>query len=207
MAFFPQQSQFFDLLAELTSTIVQASQQLSLIKIGSKNNKKIALKVQKLEIKADEFSHLLKHEADKAFITPIDRDDIHLLANSLNTIIDYIENVTTSIYLFDIKGTDNDFKNYSELIFESIQILNELMSDLSFKSKYLNRMRVNIKAVHHLEKKGDELTRNALMNLFLTIKKPIIIIKWKHVYDNLEQILDACEQTADAVDGVIVKNF
>lgn len=207
MSFFPQQSQFFELIADLASIMSQASEQLTHIKIGNNSNKKVALCVQKLEIKGDEITHLLKHEADKAFITPIDREDIHALANSLNTILDHIENVTSGIYLLDVKANGLEFKSYTELINESILLLQDLIIDLAFKSKYVNRMKVNIATVHQLEKKGDELTREALMNLFVLTKKPILIIKWKHVYDNLEQILDACEKAADTLDGIIVKNF
>lgn len=207
MPFFPQQSQFFELLTELAAVMAEASQQLTLIKIGSKNNKKIALRVQKLEIKGDEFTHLIKREADQAFITPIDREDIHALANSLNVILDHIENVTSGLYLLDIKANGQEFKSYTELIGESILLLQELVTDLAHKGKYVSRMKVNITTVHQLEKKGDELTREALLNLFLHTKNPMTIIKWKHVYDNLEHILDACEKAADTMDGIIIKNF
>jgi predicted phosphate transport protein (TIGR00153 family) len=207
MPFFPQEGQIFELFIELATTVNQASQQLSKIKIGSSTTKKIAHKVQQLELKGDEVTHLLKHEADKSFITPIDREDIHALANSLNVVLDHIENVTSGIYLLDIKANGHEFKTYTELIEESTQLVLELANDLAYKGKYINKMKVSIQTLHQLEKKGDELTRTALMNLFLHNKKPLVIIKWKHIYDNLEHILDACEVVADTYDAIIIKNF
>ncbi len=68
-------------------------------------------------------------------------------------------------------------------------------------------MKTTIGSLHALEKKGDDLTRRALAHLFEKQKNAITLIKWKHVYDNLEQVLDACEQTADVVDEIIIKNF
>lgn len=207
MPFFPQTGRFFELFIELATTVHQASLTLSQIKIGSSTNKKLALRVQKLELQADEYMHLLKHEADRSFLTPIDREDIHALANSLNVILDHIENVTSGVFLLSIKGNGHEFKEYVELITESSELLLELMKDLEHKSKYVNRMKVTIQTIHQLEKRGDELTRSALLNLFLHTKNAVTIIKWKHVYDNLEQTLDACESTADTVEDIIIKNF
>jgi uncharacterized protein len=207
MPFFPQEGQIFELFAELATTVNQAASLLSTIRIGNSASKAIATKVQKLELKGDEFTHLLKHEADKSFITPIDREDIHALANSMNSVLDYIENVTSGIYLLDVKGNGKEFKTYCDLISESTQLVLDLANDLTHKGKYINRMKVNIQTLHQLEKKGDELTRTALMNLFLHNKNSLIIIKWKHIYDNLEQLLDACEVVADTFDAIIIKNF
>lgn len=207
MPLFPQEAQIFELFIELATSVNEAAHFLSNIKIGNTANKGIATKVQKLELKGDEFTHLLKQEADKSFITPIDREDVHALANSLNKVLDHIENVASGVYLLDVKANGHEFKNFTELIEESTQLILELAQDLSFKSKYLNRMKVNINTLHQLEKKGDELNRVALMNLFKGTKKPVVIIKWKHIYDNLEQILDGCEEVADIFDEIIIKNF
>ncbi len=207
MPFFPQEGQIFELFVELATTVHQASQLLSTVKVGSSLNKRVAHKVQQLELKGDEFTHLLKHEADKSFITPIDREDIHALANSLNKVLDYIENVTSGMDILDVKANGKELKTYVELIEESTQLILDLATDLVHKGKYINKMKVSIQTLHQLEKKGDELTRTALMNLFIHTKKPILIIKWKHIYDNLEEILDACEEVADTFDAIIIKNF
>lgn len=207
MPFFPQQGQIFDLFIELATTVHHASTQLASLRIGAKTDKKIAHRVQRLELAGDELTHALKHEADKAFITPIDREDIHALANSLNVVLDHIENVTSGIYLLDVKANGQEFQSYTELIEESCQLIKELAQDLSHKSRYLNRMKVTVQTLHQIEKKGDELTRTALSNLFLHSKQPITIIKWKHLYDNLEETLDACEVVADTVDAIMIKNF
>ncbi len=207
MPFFPQQNQFFELFNDLAATVNQASHLLTRIKIGSTQNKRLALSVQKLELKSSEFSHLLKREADRAFITPIDREDIHALANSFNAVLDHIENVASSFYLLNVKTNGQEFKAFTELIEESTTILQELAKDLTFKGKYVNRMKVNITTLHQLEKKGNELTRTALMKLFLHTPKPLVVIKWKYIYDDLEKTLNACEMTADTFDEIIIKNF
>jgi len=206
MPFFPQTGQFFALFSQLAAIIDQASNHLTKIKptASTAKNKRLAAAVQRLELTGDEYAHLLHHEADRSFITPIDREDIYTLANSLNNVLDYIENVTSGIYLLGIKGNGREFAQYVELIDESTSLIVDLIGHLAHKGKKVSDMKVIIHTLHQLEKKGDELTRTALMNLFLHSKRPIFIIKWKHIYDNLEQVLDACEAVADTVDDIII---
>ncbi len=207
MNFFPKTPDFFSKFEELAKTVSKASTLLSQIKLGQKNTAAIALSIQKLELRADEITHDIAHDADSTFITPIDREDIHALADHLDNLLDLIENVTTGLTLYAIVKNGKEFYQYTDLIAQGIAQIEKLVIQLKSRGKDIDGMRKKISAIHAIEKKGDVLTRQALTTLFTKKKNAVEIIKWKYVYDNLEMILDECEETADAVDEIIIKNF
>lgn len=207
MNFFPKTPDFFSKFEALAKTVTKASSYLSQIKLGQKNMSSIAEAVQKLELKADAITHDIAHEADSTFITPIDREDIHALADHLDNLLDLIENVTTGFTLYGITQNGKEFYQYTDLIKQGTTEIEKLILQLPPHGRNLDRMRKHIGAIHAIEKKGDVLTRQALTTLFTKKKNAVEIIKWKYVYDNLEMILDECEKTADTVDEIIIKNF
>jgi uncharacterized protein len=207
MNFFPKTSDFFSQFEQLAQTVTKAGGLLAKIKLGQANVTSIAKSVQKLELEADEITHQIAHDADSTFITPIDREDIHALADHLDNLLDLIENVATGLTLYAIKKNGKEFYQYTELIGLALTEIEKLIFQIRFRGKDIAGMRTHIDTIHAIEKKGDVLTRQALTTLFTKKNNAVEIIKWKYVYDNLEMILDECEKTADCVDEIIIKNF
>ena len=207
MSFFPQNTIFFDLLEELSTLVTSSGKLIPKLKIGSKDAQAIYKKAFNLEHEADEICHKLFHEADSNFITPIDREDIHILAGNLDTIIDHIENVASNVILYKVRKEPVLFKDFGAIIQKSTVAVDSLVHGLRSGSKGIKEMKKEIIHIHSLENEGDQLTRKAFESLFARNTNAIEIIKWKDIYENMEEIMDECENTADIVDQIIVKNF
>src|SRR3989344_111005 len=108
MFFFPTSSNFFTTYRDLVETLHSASRHLSQIKLDSKTAKKHVTAIQKLELIGDDILHSLLHEIDRTFVTPFDHEDMHSLAKGLNKILDQIENVSTGVMVYGIKGNGQE---------------------------------------------------------------------------------------------------
>jgi len=208
MNLFPKNPKFFDMFEELAHTLQKTSS--FLIKIHSDQNRLsfYAKKIQDLEHKADAICHRLTQEAEQTFITPIDREDIHLLANSLDNIIDYIEDISSKLLFFNkkIKHT-KESRELITLIHKASTVIAALVGLMQYRDRYHADMKRSITKIHTLEHDGDVVFRSAMKNLFTKEKNPITIIQWKDLYENLELIMDECEKTADIISIIIIKNF
>ena len=207
MDFFPKSPKFFDLFAELAKIVSVGGDILPKIKIRSKNILAYAKRARELEHQADCICHKLFYEANSTFITPIDREDIHYLAHDLDNIIDLIENLTSNIILYGVTKEVDEFKKFTKIISITTAKILSLINLLKKQSKYISEMKKIIVEVHSLENEGDNLIRHAFKHLFANHKDPVVIIKWKDLFENMEEILDECENTADIVEEIIVKNF
>lgn len=207
MDFFPKNPKFFDLFENLAEIVNSSGKILVKLKISANNIKTYSKKAWEFEQAADEICHKLHHEAETTFITPIDREDIHLLARHLDNIIDLIENLTSKIALYKITREISQSREFILKIEKTTEKIFELISLLKFRDKYIREMRKLIIEIHSLENEGDTLIRGAIKYLFANHRSHLIIIKWKDIFENLEQILDECEDTADVVEGIIIKNF
>lgn len=207
MNFFPKNPKFFDLFEDLARIVNSGGDILPKIKIRSKNIVSYAKKARQLEHQADTICHTLYHEADSTFITPIDREDIHLLSRNLDNIIDLIENLTSNILLYGVTREIAEFKNFTKVISQTTVKILQLVSLLKKRDKNVADMRKLIIEIHSLENEGDNLIRRALKHLFTDHKNLVVILKWKDLFENMEEILDECENTADIVEEIIVKNF
>ncbi|MBI2616765.1 DUF47 domain-containing protein [Candidatus Gottesmanbacteria bacterium] len=207
MDFFPKNPRFFDLFIELSKIVNLSGNILLRVKVGSKNINSLAKKTWELEEEADTICHKLFYEADSTFITPIDREDIHIFSRNLDNIIDLIENLTSNIELFNIKREIPQFKPFVKVINKATSKVLQLVTLLKGQNKNIKEMRKIIIEIHSLENEGDRLIRQAFKYLFDNGKNPILVIKWKDLIENMESILDECEDSADIVEEIIVKNF
>lgn len=207
MNFLPQSPKFFNYFEELSLIAVKTSSLLPSKRNGKINWKRLALEAQKLEDKADNLCHKIYQAADKTFITPIDREDIQALAKNLDNVIDLIENAISHMYVYKVGRVPGDFYKFCAVINSATRELNHLVSDLKHKNQNAKEMRAHVVALHSWENKGDILLVNALNRLFSNNSSAIYVIKWKDIYENLEEVLDECEDTSDTVETIIVKNF
>lgn len=186
---------------------LDAAELLSSAKLRNKNLPKISKKVQTLETQSDAAFQKLREDADRTFITPIDRQDIYALGKNLNSILDHIENVTTSLHLFKLTSNGDQLRDYASLVEEASDEIVATLQLLSHQGKYVEKIKVKLKTIYDLEKQGDEMMRKSYTKLFTTRKNSTSVIAWKHIYDNLEAVLDECEDTADTISDIILKNY
>ena len=161
--------------------------------------------MHEVEHAGDEKKHELLNVLAKAFITPIEREDIILLGQNIDEVTDKIEDVLLRMYCNDIKSVRPDALELVAVVIESCNELKEMLEEFPrFKnSKKLHEKIVNINT---LEEKADQLFISSMRNLHTTCDDPVMIIVWREIYIYLEKCVDACEHVADTVESVIMKN-
>lgn len=199
-----KEDEFFQLLIEFSGKIVKAGEAFyDLIHNYDDVEDKVAgMKV--LETECDMQQHKILAAIKASFVTPFDREDIHHIANEMDAIVDSLEEVANRFVVFDVKELTPACKDMTVLIMQAIRELEVLFKHLS-EVKKNTVVKEQVIEVNRIENEGDLLYRKTLTELFRTEKDPIELIKWKHLYEQLEASLDSCEHVANIIEGVITK--
>ena len=157
------------------------------------------------EHEGDMLLHEIMGELNRSFITPIDREDIASLAIILDDITDSIEDVANLFDILIITDVRPEAKEMAHMIIDSCDALYNAVSEFpSFKSS--KKLKEYIIQVNGIEESGDRLYRNVIKNMFKTETDSLTIMKWKETYDILEEVLDTCEDAANLLDSLMIKN-
>ena len=162
-------------------------------------------KIHEVEHAADEKKHELLRVLAKAFITPIEREDILLLSQSIDEMVDQIEDVLLRIYCNNILTIQSNAIKLVNVIVRCCGEVKELMKKFSDFKRSKN-IHDHIVRINSMEEEADKLFISSLRELHTTYDDPITIVVWREIYILLEQCADACEHVADAVESVIMKN-
>jgi len=141
MQFFPKTPKFFDAFEKLADQIQLAGVTITQVKVGTSSVTMCAKKLRELELTADEICHQISNQVNATFIPPIDREDIQALARNLDTIIDLIENSGSLLELYRIKTSNQWFTSYCKLLKQATTTTAELVRQLRFGNKKINKMR------------------------------------------------------------------
>ncbi len=162
-------------------------------------------KLHEIEHDADKRKHEMMAVLLKAFITPIEREDISLLSQSIDEVTDQIEDVLIRIYINNVKVIRPEAIEFTKVIIRCCKVLKEVMEEFANfkKSKTLHGLIIEINA---LEEEGDRLFISSMRKLHTEETDPLEIIAWREIYNFLEKCCDACEHVADAVESIIMKN-
>lgn len=161
--------------------------------------------LHEIEHNADKKKHEMMGILVKAFITPIEREDIILLSQSIDEVTDKIEDVLIRVYINNINSIKPEAVEFTKIIIRCCNALKEIMEEfVDFrKSRTLHGLIVEINA---LEEEGDRMFIHSMRRLHTEVRDPIEIIAWREIYVYLEKCCDACEHVADIVESVIMKN-
>ena len=196
---------FFDLFVETVDLACQAAKKLNdLIQDYSDVDRKID-EIQAIEHNCDIKVHNIVEQLNRSFITPIDREDINEIAKELDNITDAIEDTAHRFRMFDIKKITADAKIFSDLIVTCTEELRIVMVEMK-NMKTSKELCSKIVEVNRLENVGDDLYRKTMTSLFTSGMDTLEVIKWKEIYEFLENSLDACEDVANTVEGVVMKH-
>jgi len=202
--FFPRDFNFFKLFEKQVSCAVDAARFFrEVVSQGSVTEDTLS-KMSEIEHQADDVAHTIIEQLNKTFITPIDREDIHTLATELDDIVDMINTIVNRMRIYNILGVDKNLVEFAEVIEESVQAVARAIGGL----RDIKNVKVVFDAcveVNRLENVGDTMRDKMLMELFTNHKDPIAVIKWKDIYQDAETVLDVCEDVANIVDSIMVK--
>lgn len=166
---------------------------------------KKVIELHSIEHKADLARHEMMKQLAKEFIAPIEREDIITLSSRIDDITDSIEDVLIKMHMFNISSVKPEALQFTELIVKSCNSLKEVMEEFS-NYKKSSILKEKIIEVNSLEEDGDRLYYKTIRNLYATSKDPLELLIWTKIYNNLEWCCDMCEDTADTVELVIMKN-
>lgn len=199
----PREEKFYDMFEGLAALTVETATELTTLIKDLANAPATARRMKTLEHKADELAHEIIDKLNRSFVTPIDRGDIHALACGLDEVIDYMEVAGHKISLYQFQTVRQEAIVIAELLQEATREVEKAVKSLrDFKAAKPHLCEIN-----RLEEEADHVARTALANLLNNEKDAVTIIKWKEVFEILEGATDRCEDVANIVDGVIVKNI
>jgi uncharacterized protein Yka (UPF0111/DUF47 family) len=198
-------SSFFHLFETAAANVANAAQVL--LNLTCDPGEKIArtAELEDLEHRGDELTHDIIAELHRAFITPIDREDIFLIAKETDNIIDSMEAAAHRFVMFNISETTPAAQRLAQLISESSNVLVSIMHDLR-KIKHIVIDNKLVVEINRLENEGDNVYREAVKELYSGNYEPLVVIKWREIYDHLEDTLDALEDVANIVEGIAMKH-
>jgi predicted phosphate transport protein (TIGR00153 family) len=164
-----------------------------------------AKRIKDIEHAGDELTHEVIERLNRTFITPLDREDIHEIAVRLDDIVDLIDTAVSRIILFKIKTPIEPAKGLARCLVHATRIICEMMPAMR-NMKNADRVRQMCRDVHTQENEGDKIEHLALAALFDPANDAFYVIKWKNIIEELEEATDRCEDVANAIEGIVLKN-
>ncbi len=203
----PRHDVFFQMFEEdITNLVYGGNTLLQAFKFPlSEEAKNKLLLIEDIEHKGDIISHKLFNELSKSFIAPFDREDIHMLIDSIDDVLDNIQGISKRVILYEINSFPDSGYKLAEILQESIIELSKsipLLRDMDNKDK----IRESLVHINTCENKADDIFEHAVAELFRTCKDPIELIKIKEILVGLEAATDRCEDAANAIESIIIKN-
>ena len=201
----PKEEKFFDYFIETSEIICKAAGLLDdLVNNYIDVNEKIK-SIEDAEHACDTIVHKILNELNKAFITPIDREDIYTIARELDNITDDIEAAAQRFSMYNVKQVRPEALVLSKLIVNATNELKNVMLEMK-NMKKSKTLETKIIEVNNVEDEADSAFRDAMTNLFLTEQDAVEVIKWKEIIELFENTIDACEDVANIVEGVVMKH-
>jgi predicted phosphate transport protein (TIGR00153 family) len=201
---FPRDEKFFDMFEDQVAKVIEGSRLIKELFDDLSRAGEMAVLIKQKESEGDDITHKIIESLHRTFVTPIDREDIHNLASKLDDILDHMEAVSERIVLFKIDKPTTYAKSMSEVLIESVEAIANAV-------KLLHDMRNSDKImeycieVNRLENVADGYLRSALADLFDGEYKTRDIMKWKEIYEHLENAVDDCEDAANVIEGAVLK--
>jgi predicted phosphate transport protein (TIGR00153 family) len=204
MAFrlYPRDEQFFDLFSQMAAEIKTAAGFLDELFAASPPDLTRVDLIKDTEHRCDALTHDTIQRLHRTFVTPFDREDIYAMATSLDNVMDAIDHAATLLALYGIQTVRPDSRELVRGVSASAERLNLALGALS-GSRPVHPHAVEI---NRLENEADRAYQESVRLLFESERDPILIMKWKEIYDNLERITDCCEDVANVVEGIVVKH-
>lgn len=202
---FPRNGRFYDLLAKLAALLVLSTEELTDLLEHFENIDMKCKRLVEVETEADDVTHSIYTLVNQSFVTPLDREDIAALAQRMDDVVDHIEATSTSIRIYGITQPSAAARGLADLArLQSIQLA-KAIEVLRRKSR-LKEILVLAKEINRLENAGDALYLQANADLFNGEMTPTDIIKWREIYNELENSIDSCENVAHILEAIVLKH-
>jgi predicted phosphate transport protein (TIGR00153 family) len=197
--------EFYDLFDQETANLVIAGEKLVDLFDNYENVEEKAKELKDLEHKGDVITHQIIARVHRSFVTPIDREDITLLAHSLDDVMDFIEAAGRTAHLYHIAQPTERARELARIVDRMAHKLNEVMPQLRHRDKFKWILKQCVE-INTLENEADDVQHAALAELFEACASDTCeVIKWRELYGHLEDATDRGEDVANVLEGVVLK--
>jgi len=198
----PRDREFFDLFEEAGGNIQRAAGLLEELLTDFPERNDLARDILICEQDGDRITHDIIQRLNQTFVTPIDREDIYALASALDDVVDYTEEVADYLGLYKIEAPMEQAQALAHVLHAAARQIAQAMPRLrGFKDISHYTVEIN-----RLENDGDRITREAIASLFDNGIDPMVVIRWKDIFERLEEAIDATEHVANILEGIVIKN-
>ena len=203
--FLPREEDFFTLFERHAALTVEGAKQFVTLVSGGQNVRALAARIKEIEHETDVITHTCVERLHTTFITPIDRDDIHRLITRMDDVMDFIESASERIALYELRDMTEEVQELGKVLVRATEAVARAVTGLRDMKKSQNVLE-HCSEVNRLENEGDEILRNAVATLFREATDPLLVMKWKEVYEALENATDRCEDVANIIEGVVLEH-
>jgi predicted phosphate transport protein (TIGR00153 family) len=198
----PQKREFFDLFVRASANAREISRLLVELLTEWPESKEKLRDIREAEHEGDRLTHEVINLLNRTFVTPFDRDDMYRLAGVIDDICDHVDEAADNIDAYEVRDVPARAREQAEVVYRAASRLHEAIELLEgFGDSHRQLF-----ALRELEDEGDRLSREAVAELFRSGQDPLTIIRWKDIHEQLEEAVDACENAADVLEAILVKN-
>ncbi len=203
MKLFPKEIDFFEIFDRASLNLTKAASLLVALMESFDNIEIRAKEIYEVEQDGDILTHDIMKKLNRTFITPIDREDLYALASRMDDVLDLIWGAVDRISVFKIRETTQEAISMSKTLLATTEAMHKAIHKL--KEKNYSHVQEYCIEINRLENRVDRDFRDALGKLFDEIKDPVLIIKWKEIYEHLEDATDRCEDVANVLEAIVLK--
>lgn len=202
----PREISFFGFFAQHSRLSMEACTELDSIASNPEELETRVNRIKEIEHKADEIAHKCIDALHQTFITPIDRTDIQRLIKGLDDVVDAVDSAAARMMMYEMSDLRPELKQFTEVLVTATYEINRAIHDLPDLHQKLEPIERCCAAIYRAEKEGDQILRAALTRLFKDEKEPILVIKWKEIFERLEKATDRCEEVGNIIQGIVIES-
>jgi predicted phosphate transport protein (TIGR00153 family) len=205
MRLIPRDEKFYDLFEELANKIEEGGKMFTDVLNNYEQSEAKIAKLKEIEHEADIITHRTYEKMHRTFLTPLDREDIYNLVNKMDSVLDMIEAAAVRMQLYKIKKPADEIKELARILNLAIGKIKKIVHALRDKKKSQEILEDCVE-INTLENEGDIVLRMTMARLFEREKDPIELIKWKEIFERIEESIDVCEDVSNIIEGIVLKH-
>jgi uncharacterized protein len=198
----PQKHEFFQLFTEASANAREIARVLVELLEDWPGSRDRLRDIRELEHEGDRLTREVIDLLNRTFVTPLDRDDMYRLATAIDDVCDHVDEAADDIDAYEVREVPRRAREQAEVIHRAAARLHDAVGLL----EGFRDVQKQLVALRQLEDEGDRLVREAIADLFRSGADPLTIIRWKDIHEQLEEAVDACENAADVLEAILVKN-
>lgn len=200
--FMPREEAFFTLFQQSSKNAIEGGRLLKELMEDFQGIQEKVARIKDVEHQGDEITHEIVRKLNQTFITPLDREDIHDLATALDDILDEIDAVADLFLIYKISQPTEAAVKLADILYQASMAVGKGIDQLARGNVEANHFNIH---VNSLENEADRVSRTAISTLFEEEKDPIVVMKWKEIYENFEMGTDRCEDVANVLERIALK--